>query len=315
MVNTLHLTESPGTSLVSRLGGIHTFMGWNRPVAADSGGFQVFSLLAESPNSGSITRKGFTYRQGKKKRSLTPEKCIQKQVMIGADILFCLDHCTHPDEPEDAQIQSVDHTIEWARKCKAEYTRLMDQGTTGERKPLLYGIVQGGENIDLRRRCAEALLEIGFDGYGYGGWPINTEGGLVDAVGYVAELVPEHLPKHALGIGSPANVVRGFELGYDTFDCVLPTRDARHKRLYTFTETPIGPHGDFYRYLYIEDERYARDPGPLDETCNCLCCKRYTRAYLHHLFQINDSAAYRLATIHNLSFYSRLIHHLRSSRP
>ncbi len=321
MVNTLHLSSHPGISLVSSLGGIHRFMGWDGPVAADSGGFQVFSLVAEDPGGGRISSRGFTYRLGRKqkRRVLTPEKCIQKQFRMGADLMFCLDHCTHPDEPEAAQVESVEHTIEWARRCKAEYDRQVEKGALGGKRPLLYGIVQGGENPDLRKRCADALLEIGFDGYGYGGWPINLEGVLVDGVGYVAELIPEALSKHALGIGKPENLVEAFGMGYDTFDCAIPTRDARQKRLYVLNDAPetsdLGGRA-FYRYLYIGDERYARDRLPIDERCDCLFCRRYTRAYLHHLFEVNDASAHRLATIHNLKFYGNLMDRLRAlNRP
>lgn len=319
MVNSLHLSTRPGATLVARLGGIHRFMGWDGPVAADSGGFQVYSLIAESPRNGSISTRGFTYRMGgkDKKRTLTPEKCIQKQFEVGADILFCLDHCTHPGEDRAAQERSVDHTVAWARKCREEFDRRLERASGRTGRPLLFGIVQGGEDRDLRRRCAESLLEIGFDGYGYGGWPIAPDGSLVDAVGWVAELLPGEFPRHALGIGNPGNLVDAFALGYDTFDCVLPTRDARRKRLYTLTCDLDGVRpgaGKFYRYLYIDDERYARDPDPVDDRCDCPCCRRYSRAYLHHLFQIRDAAASRLATVHNLRFYTRLTARLRELR-
>ncbi|MCZ6631827.1 MAG: tRNA guanosine(34) transglycosylase Tgt [bacterium] len=311
MVNALHLSTHPGTSLVKSVGGIHAFMGWDGPVMSDSGGFQVYSLIAENPKSGRISKDGFLYRMGQKKQVLTPEKCIQKQFQIGADVLFCLDHCTHPDEEEEVQDASVAHTIDWARRCKTAFEQHLDRREGDGPRPLLFAVVQGGRSPALRKRCAESLLEIGFDGYGYGGWPVDSDGGLVDEVGLVAELIPDGVPRHALGIGKPENLVRGFQLGYDTFDCTIPTRDARHKRLYVFNDVLGGDLGpDFYRYLYIDDERYARDRAPLDETCDCLCCGRYSRAYLHHLFQVNDGLAFRLATVHNLRFYARLMAHL-----
>ena len=316
MVNTLHLSSRPGTTLIGALGGIHRFMGWNRPVASDSGGFQVFSLVVESPGAGQVSRKGFSYRLGKghKRQVLTPEKCIQKQFQVRADVMFCLDHCTHPEADRTAQQESVDHTVDWARRCKAAFETRREQ--TGSR-PLLFGVVQGGEDRDLRQRCAEELLAIGFDGYGYGGWPIDSDGGLVDAVGWVRELIPDAFPLHGLGIGKPENLLAAFNLGYDTFDCTLPTRDARQKRLYVFTEPPAGVTASstsFYRYLYIEDERFARDSEPVDETCDCLCCGRYSRGYLHHLFRVNDALALRLATMHNLRFYSRLVGQLKGQK-
>ncbi|MBT3602158.1 MAG: tRNA guanosine(34) transglycosylase Tgt [Candidatus Latescibacteria bacterium] len=306
MVNALHLSSHPGTTVVKQMGGIHSFMGWDKPVMSDSGGYQVFSLIAENPKSGSISKKGFVYRLGNggKKQTLTPEKCIQKQFHVGADVMFCLDHCTHPNAGVEEQKLSVKHTIAWAKQCRDEFDRRQDRNETK-----LFGVVQGGMDFDLRQQCVEQLVEIGFDGYGFGGWPISDDGALVEAVAWVAELLPKDLPKHALGIGKPENVVRAFHLGYDTFDCTIPTRDARHKRLCIFNDAPdrVNYDSDFYRYVYIDDERYARDAEPVDPTCDCLCCKHYSRSYLHHLFDIRDTLAFRLATIHNLRFYVRMM--------
>ncbi|MFT5366891.1 MAG: queuine tRNA-ribosyltransferase [Candidatus Latescibacterota bacterium] len=306
MVNALHLSSHPGTTVVKQMGGIHSFMGWNRPVMSDSGGFQVFSLIAGNPKSGSISKKGFVYRldKGGKKQTLTPEKCIQKQFHIGADVMFCLDHCTHPSANLEEQKLSVKHTVAWAKQCRDEFDRRTHQDGTK-----LFGVVQGGMDFDLRRQCVVELAEIGFDGYGFGGWPISDDGALVEAVAWVAELLPDDVPKHALGIGKPENVVRAFRLGYDTFDCTIPTRDARQKRLCVFADSPdrVNLDADFYRYVYIDDERHARDCEPVDPTCDCLCCKQYSRAYLHHLFEINETLAFRLATLHNLRFYARMM--------
>lgn len=315
MVNVLHLTSRPGASAVASMGGVHRFMGWPRPIASDSGGFQALSLVANSSKLGSISNQGFTYRfdKSQKKRSLTPETCIRKQFRLGADIMFCLDHCTHPGADAAVQRESVQHTVEWARQCKAEFERQCVRKAGGEQLPLLFAVVQGGGSPDLRRACADSLLEIGFDGYGFGGWPIDDDGRLVDAVGLVSELIPPEFPRHAMGIGKPENLVRAFALGYDMFDCVIPTRDARHKRLYTFTPGTqrVSPDDGFYQCLYLQDSRYARDAGPVEEGCDCLCCRNYSRAYLHHLFQVNEPLALRLATIHNLRFYARLMELLR----
>ena len=316
MVNALHLSSHPGTSVISALGGIHRFAAWDGPIASDSGGFQVFSLLERSPDLGSISDRGFTYRldRGASRKTLTPEKCIQKQFQLGADIMFCLDHCTHPAQPSDVQRESVEHTVEWARRCREEFDRRAQASAGDERRPLLFAVIQGGDDPDRRHACAERLLEIGFDGYGFGGWPIDRAGGLVEMVEQVAGLVPEGIPKHALGVGKPENVVRGAGMGYDLFDCTIPTRDARHKRLYVFTDKPenVDLRADaFYRNLYMSDEKHTRDPRPLDENCDCLCCQSYSRAHLRHLFAVRDSAAYRLATIHNLRFYAQLMARLR----
>ncbi len=318
MVNTLHLSSHPGTTVIAALGGIHDFMRWPRPIASDSGGYQVFSLIRESVNLGSVSRDGFTYRsaKGQKKQTLTPERAIRKQFQIGADILFCLDYCTHPGENPAIQRASVEHTVEWARRCREEYDRQASRLGDSQGRPLLFAVVQGGNDPELRRTCAERLLEIGFDGYGFGGWPIDRDGALVEMVEHVAELLPATAPKHALGIGKPENVVRCFDLGYDLFDCTLPTRDARHQRLYVFNEgwdhTSLKD-GSFYHNVYLQDDKHRRDRGPVDEQCDCLCCRGYSRAYLHHLFAIRDPLGHRLATIHNLRFYARLMAHLRTA--
>ncbi len=306
MVNVLHLSSHPGTSIVAAAGGVHRFMGWERPIASDSGGFQVLSLIEES-RLGSVSARGFTYRmaKGQKKRLLTPEKCIQRQFRLGSDIMFCLDHCTHPKHPDEKQRESVDHTIRWARECREEFDRRCER-LDGER-PLLFAVVQGGPDASLRDRCAEALLEIGFDGYGYGGWPIDRSGDLVDMVEHVAGLIPAGTPLHALGVGKPESIARCVELGYTLFDCTLPTRDARHKRLYVFD----GPTGVEYHHLHIGDDKHGRSIEPIDAACDCMTCRHHSRAYLHHLFTIRDPLAFRLATIHNLRFYSMVMERLR----
>lgn len=313
MVNTLHLGTHPGTKLLARLGGVHRFIDWNGIIATDSGGFQVWSLVTENKKLGQVSKNGFSYRLDKAapKKLLTPEKCIQKQFQIGSDIMFCLDHCTHPAADRNTQRQSVEHTVAWAKRCREEFDR-----RRGDPAPALFAIVQGGPDPELRKECAERLLEIGFDGYGFGGWPIADDGGLVDMVQHVAQLIPRGTPLHGLGIGKPENVVAAFAAGYRMFDCVIPTRDARHKRLYTFLTRPSlsNPTSrDFYRCLYLQDDAHATSGEPLDAECDCLTCRRYSRAYLYHLFKINDALAMRLATIHNLRFYTRLIEHLKSN--
>ncbi len=313
MVNTFHLAASPGISAVASVGGVHSFMGWRGPVAADSGGFQVFSLLSENPALGSVTGRGLVFRRAKggAKQILTPEKCIERQFRMGADIMFCLDYCTHPGAPARVQSESVRLTVEWARRCKETFLRQVDQrGLSDHRRPLLYAVVQGGDDRELRCACVEQLAEMGFDGYGYGGWPIADDGQLVDGVNMVVELTPAEAPKHALGIGKPGSVVRAAAMGYDTFDVVIPTRDARHKRLYVTTNdfaSLTWKGEDFYENLYIHDAGFARDRRPVEESCDCLCCRNYSRAYLRHLLDIGDALALRLATIHNLRFYTRLM--------
>jgi queuine tRNA-ribosyltransferase len=315
MMNAFHLQGHPGIRLVQSVGGAHAFAGWRRPVFADSGGFQVFSLIRQNPSFGTITRDGAIFRPaaGDRKRILTPEKAIQAQLQMGADVVTCLDDCTDESAPREEQEAAVARTVAWARRCRAEFDRLLEGRRAGASdRPLLYAVIQGGNNRDLRRACAEALLELGFDGYGLGGWPLDENHCLLgDIIEYTASLVPEGTPLHGLGIGKPENIVACARFGYSTFDCALPTRDARHGRLYVFSaDSPIEAdlsRPDFYRAVYIDDERNRTSARPLSEACDCLACSRYSRAYLHHLHGIRDPLYLRLATIHNLRFYSQLM--------
>lgn len=307
MVNILHLSSHPGISTLKAADGIHAFMGWPHPVMSDSGGFQVFSLVSKDASLGSISSDGFSYRLSREseKKHLSPEKCIRNQMRIGSDILFCLDHCTHPDQDTGMQRQSVRNTVRWAKKCKEEFERTVAmKSLDADTRPLLFAVVQGGEDRDLRRECADGLLEIGFDGYGFGGWPVDGAGNLTEAVGWLRELIPTGFPLHALGVGKPGNIRKAAAMGYSMFDCVLPTRDARQGRIVVRKESGFG-------YLHIRDEKLLKDDRPLEEGCDCPCCTRYGRAYLHHLFAIGDVLAMRLATMHNLRAYSRLMEEVR----
>ncbi|MBL7202251.1 MAG: tRNA guanosine(34) transglycosylase Tgt [Anaerolineae bacterium] len=315
VVNTFHLTHSPGIGLVKSQGGVHRFMGWERPIISDSGGFQAMSMIRENARYGTISDAGIHFTnvdaKGRKKLRLTPEKCIQIQFDLGADLMICLDDCPRPDADEGEVADSVRRTIHWAGQCKEEFERqLASRRLDGEKRPLLFGVIHGGYSKRARWHCAEALISIGFDGYGFGGWPLDLEGNLAaEILAYTADLMPDDRPKYALGVGSPEGVVRCHEMGYGIFDCVLPTRDARHQRLYCYD----GEGGDpfAYSYLYIQDNKHKRDPRPVSDACDCPCCAHYSRSYLHHLFEIQDGLAPRLATIHNLRFYAQLMEKLR----
>lgn len=313
VMNTFHLMQRPGSSAIRALGGLHQMTGWRGPIMTDSGGFQIYSLIRQNPKFGRLNDKGavFTTESGDRKFNLTPEKGIQLQVSYGADILVCLDDCTHAEDSLEEQQKSVRRTVEWARRSKAEFERLMDQKEVpkGER-PLLFAVIQGGGDRDLRRRCADALLEIGFDGYGYGGWPLDSAGNLLtDMLGLTRELVPPEFPVHALGIGHPAGVVECARMGYPLFDSAMPTRDARNGRLYAFTtDDPRAIGGDdWFTYVYVGDDRHIRASTPVSPFCDGVCCTRYSLGYLHHLFKIGDSLFMRLATIHNLRFMMQLM--------
>ncbi|MBO0779410.1 MAG: queuine tRNA-ribosyltransferase family protein, partial [Ktedonobacteraceae bacterium] len=261
--------------------------------------------------------EGLTFKPegSERKFRLTPEKAVQLQFSYDADVIMCLDYCTHVDAPPDVQEEAVMRTIAWARRCKKEYTRLVGQKRLAEeQRPLLFGVVQGGGDKELRQRCANALLEIGFDGYGYGGWPLDNKGNLLtDIIAYTRELIPARFPMHALGIGHPRNVAQCTQIGYGLFDSAMPTRDARHARLYVFTDESeaMKVEEKWFAYVYVNDDKYIKKDAPLSSICDCLCCRHYSLGYLHHLFKINDSLFLRLATLHNLRFMTMLTRRLR----
>ena len=309
VVNTYQILRLSLAKTISDFGGIHKYMNWAGPVISDSGGFQALSIIRENPRMGTIHGDKIIFRLENKKVILTPEKCIQTQVKIGSDIVMCLDDCTRPEDPFEVQEKSVERTINWARKCKLEFEKL----TKGKKeKPLIFGIIQGGNSKELRKRCAEELLEIGFDGFGFGGWPIDNKGNLTtEILKYTADLVPDSFVKYGMGIGKPENIVESFKLGYNLFDCVIPTRDARNKRLYVFKQTPketdIMGSPDFYKNIYMYDKKHFNSRVPVSLFCDCYTCKNYSLSYLYSLFRLDDSLAIRLATIHNLRFYSQLM--------
>lgn len=315
VMNTFHLMQRPGSSTIQALGGLHSMSAWERPIMTDSGGFQAYSLIQQNAKFGSINADGITFKPeaSERKYHLTPEKTVQLQVSYGADIVVCLDECTHVDAPFEAQKQSVERTIDWARRSKDEFQRLMRQKKLAqEEQPLLFAVIQGGGYPELRKQCAETLLEIGFDGFGYGGWPLDKQGNLLaDILRYTRELVPREFPMHALGVGHPENIVACYRFGYDMFDSALPTRDARNARLYTFGQEALTQ--KWFSYVYASDKKYIKADAPVSRSCDCLTCRNYSLGYLHHLFKIGDSLFYRLATLHNLRFMVQLVERLREN--
>lgn len=318
MMNSYHLMQKPGTTVITALGGLHAFSGWQGPIFTDSGGFQAYSLIRQNSNFGTFSDDGILLKDPSrgKKIALTPEKSMQIQWKMGADVLFCLDDCTHVDDADAEQELSVQRTITWAKRCKQEFTRLQKQAKKEkDTRRKLFAVVQGGGSRAMRKRCATALLEIGFDGYGYGGWPLDKQGNLVeDMVAYTRELIPSEFPIHALGIGHPYNLVKTYQFGYPLFDCAMPTRDARHGRLYRLRSSFSLHNMDWLEYVYTQDERYIRDGNPIEEECDCHTCQHYSLGYLHHLQQINETLYTRLATIHNLRFMRRIIQFLREDK-
>ena len=316
VMNTFHLMQRPGSSTIQALGGLHTMSAWERPIVTDSGGFQAYSLIQQNAKFGTIDDDGITFKpeNADRKFHLTPEKTVQLQISYGADIVICLDDCTHVDASLEIQEVAVRRTIAWAKRCKRGFERLMQQKRLPkERQPLLFAVVQGGGFRELRKRCVEALLEIGFDGYGYGGWPLDGQGKLLtDIITYTRACVPPQFPMHALGVGHPQNVVDCTYAGYGIFDSAMPTRDARHARLYTFTGAS-GLTDKWFAYVYANDDKHIKNNTPVSAYCDCLCCTHYSLGYLHHLFKIGDTLFFRLATIHNLRFMTLLTQRLRES--
>ena len=318
VMNVFHLMQRPGSSTIHALGGLNKMSGWDKPIVTDSGGFQAYSLIRRNPRYGRLTEDGITFKPegGSRKFNLTPEKSVRLQLSYGADVVICLDDCTHVDDPFETQGESVARTIDWARRSKAEFVHLIEKKDIPlEKRPLLFAVIQGGGSRELRKECAQELLGIGFDGFGYGGWPLDSEGNLVaEMIAYVRELVPLDLPMHALGIGDPRSILECSRIGYGLFDSAMPTRDARHRRLYRFRSDSNEFEGEWFSYLYIGDDKHIKKDDPISPYCDCPCCLNYSLGYLHHLFKIDDSLFLRLATMHNLRFMTQLTERLRKNR-
>jgi queuine tRNA-ribosyltransferase len=291
--NTYHLFLRPGHELVRDFGGIQKFMAWNRPVLTDSGGFQVFSL-AELRK---ITEEGVTFQShldGGAKHIITPEYAVEIQEALGADIIMNFDECTPYPATRDYAQESLERTLRWAKRCR---TAKKDTGQA------LFGILQGGMYPDLRKRSAEALVDIGFDGYALGGLSVGeTKPVMYEMIEASIPSLPEDRPRYLMGVGTPEDLVEGVDRGIDMFDCVMPTRNARNGTFFTA-----------FGRVVIRNARYERDKQPIDPACGCYTCRNFTRAYLRHLFNAGEVSALRLGTIHNLFFYLDLMRSIRTS--
>lgn len=319
VVNTYHLRQQPGIEILQTVGGVKELMNWPGLITSDSGGFQLFSLINKHPKLGKIIDDGVVLYLGKhqqKKEVFTPEESIRMQFAFGSDIMVCLDDFTPPDANRTRAEESVARTIAWAKRSKAEFGRLVKKhGFSKEERPLLIAPIQGHNFYDLREECAQKLVEIGFDIYGLGGWPFYDSGEFNYEMCQInSRLTPDDQLRFALGVGSPQDIAQLYLMGYSLFDCVLPTRDARHQRLYLFSHEPseidFSKDSRWYHYLYLDRASLATDTTPISQHCECYTCQNYSRAYLHHLFKIKDPAGFRLATIHNLRFYARLMEEL-----
>ena len=291
--NTYHLFLRPGHELIREFGGVQKFMGWNRPVLTDSGGFQVFSL-AELRK---ITEEGVTFQSpidGGAKHLITPEYAVEIQEALGADIIMAFDECTPYPASRDYAQESLERTHRWAKRCRAA------KKETGQ---ALFGIIQGGMYPDLRKHSAEALVDIGFDGYALGGLSVGeTKPMMYEMIEASMPVLPEEQPRYLMGVGTPEDLVEGVDRGIDMFDCVMPTRNARNGTFFTSSGKVV-----------IRNAQYERDKGPIDPECCCSTCRNFTRAYLRHLFNANEVLALRLGTIHNVFFYVNLMRNIRAS--
>ncbi|MFC1625034.1 tRNA guanosine(34) transglycosylase Tgt [Patescibacteria group bacterium] len=321
LVNTYHLYRDLGDEVVKKFSGIRKFMNFKGAAISDSGGFQVMSIIKSNPQSGSVIDKGVIFRESKKRKIIfTPEKSMKFQMNLNCDMVVVLDDFTDPKSTYDQAKDSVERTIKWAKRSKDEFLKICKEREIQKKdRPYILGVVQGGKYQDLRKYCIEELIKIGFDGFGYGGWPINEDGSFdYETAKTMSKYSPKDYLLYGLGIGKPEEIVECVKIGFDIFDCVLPTRDARHKRLYVYNADSIDKidinSPNFYSFYVPDKQKYYKDDSPVSKACDCLLCKKYSKAYLAHLFRINDLTALRLATIHNLRFYSILMEKLQINK-
>ncbi len=293
--NTYHLYLRPGAEVIDLFSGLHGFMNWDRPILTDSGGFQVFSLakLSKIDDDGAV----FQSHIDGSKHLLTPETSVLLQHTFGSDIIMCLDQCIpYPAAKSDAA-RALERTSLWAGRCKKTLQE------KGDSPGALFGIAQGGMFPDLRKRSVNQLRELDFPGYAVGGLSVGEPKALMHELGDVTlALLPEQKPKYVMGVGTPEDIIELVSLGADMFDCVLPTRNARNGQLFT-------DHGT----LNISNARFKFDTHPVDADCGCYTCRNYSRAYLRHLYMSRELLAYRLNTLHNIHFYTRLMERIRKA--
>jgi len=295
--NTFHLMLRPGIEVIRAHGGLHAFTHWQRPILTDSGGFQVFSLQGLRK----ISEAGVEFRSPVNGDlvALTPERSIQVQHALDSDIAMVFDECTPYPAEHDVARESLQLSLRWARRSRAEFDRL--DASSGD--AALFGIVQGGVYPELRAESLDGLLEIGFAGYAVGGLAVGEpEGERLAVLDGLTGRLPADRPRYLMGVGTPGDLVQAVSRGMDMFDCVIPTRHARNGQLFTSEGT-----------LNIRNSRFQSDTGPVDPACGCYTCRNYTRAYLRHLQQCNEILGARLATLHNLFFYQQLMARMRAA--
>jgi len=300
--NTYHLMLRPGAERVARLGGLHRFMNWDRPILTDSGGYQVMSLSALRK----LSEHGVEFRShlDGSKHLLTPERSMEIQRLLGSDIVMCFDECPRADRPLAEIEASMELSMRWARRSREAFDAGGEHAAeTHPERAALFGIQQGALDQGLRARSAEALREIGFDGYAIGGLAVGEgQEAMFATLDFACGQLPADAPRYLMGVGKPDDLVGAVERGVDMFDCVLPTRSGRNGQAFTWG----GP-------LNLRNARFAEDTGPLDEHCACATCARYSRAYLHHLHRSGEILGAMLLTEHNLGFYQQLMAAMRAA--
>ncbi|UWR24854.1 tRNA guanosine(34) transglycosylase Tgt [Sulfitobacter sp. S223] len=291
--NTYHLMLRPTAERIDRLGGLHKFMNWDRPILTDSGGFQVMSLASLRK----LTERGVTFKShiDGSKHEITPERSMEIQKLLGSDIVMCFDECPALPADRDRIASSMELSMRWAKRSREAF---------GDRPGhALFGIQQGGLEQDLRQQSAEALREIGFDGYAVGGLAVGEgQEAMFDCLDYAPEQLPQDKPRYLMGVGKPDDIVGAVARGIDMMDCVLPSRSGRTGQV--FTRKGV---------LNIKNARHADDPRPLDEDCGCPACQNYSRAYLHHVFRSQEMISSMLLTWHNLRYYQDIMAGMRDA--
>ncbi|MPS70774.1 MAG: tRNA guanosine(34) transglycosylase Tgt [Novosphingobium sp.] len=295
--NTYHLMLRPGAERVARLGGLHKFMNWDRPILTDSGGYQVMSLS----DLRKITENGVTFAShlDGSRHLLTPERSMEIQRLLGSDIVMCFDECPKIDQPRDVIARSMEMSMRWARRSRDGF----DSGGEHAANSALFGIQQGALDEGLRKASADALTDIGFDGYAIGGLAVGEgQEAMFATLEFAPGQLPADRPRYLMGVGKPDDLVGAVERGVDMFDCVLPSRSGRNGQAFTWN----GP-------LNLRNARHAEDNNPLDDRCKCPTCATYSRAYLHHLVKAGEILGSMLMTEHNISFYQQLMQGMRDA--
>ncbi|NCT54664.1 tRNA guanosine(34) transglycosylase Tgt [Candidatus Falkowbacteria bacterium] len=316
VVNTFHLYLQPGLETIKKAGGVHKFMAWDGPLLSDSGGFQVFSLIHKNSAMGKIDDDKVVFKSplNGSRHEFSPEKAIQIQFDLGVDMMVCLDDCPPNEFSRHDLEKAVERTINWAKRCKLEYEhQIKKRKLVGLKKPLIFGVIQGGAELDLREKCTKELVKIGFDGYGFGARHVDKNGKfLKEILKKTASFIPENSLRFALGVGSPEDIKICAELGWDMFDCVIPTREGRHGKL--FLDGAQSLIKVKTRSINISNAIFNQDFTAINKRSNIKALKTHSRSYLKHLFQLKEPLGQKLAALNNLEFYQKLMTELRAEK-